>query len=186
MKIGGKQLLVKNRRGVSIIRDDGKDHVELTVTVTPLSIGFWQKLRTLGMLNGPTPPEKVLRDEKGQLVKNANTGLAQTVPDFDDQKFQYRREVHFRRLKSLEFVEMLREDESVEWEAVRPETKTRADWEAYADAVWKEIDGAGFTEKEIEGILGVGVKLESTLSTEDAFDRFLPQPAEEPEENEAS
>lgn len=181
MKVAGKTLAIKNRRGVLIVRDDGRNRVELPLAITPLPMGFWQKMRVLGLMAPPSPPRREMRDAKGMLIRNPDTGLVEMVPDLDDQKYQWRRETHYRRLEALEFVEMLRDDASVEWATEPPKSKDRADWEAYADAIWKEMEEAGFTEGEVHEIIKLGVKLESGVRGEDAFDRFLPQRPEEAE-----
>lgn len=169
MKIAGKALVKRNKAEVTVVR--GEDRFEMIITSLPVG---WHDMVLSQRLIQPVAPEKFVTDASGQVIRNANKTV-QTKPDFADPKFRRKSDIWQGRYNSLGVCDLLREDETVVWESVPPDEKTGSpeEWEAFADGITVELNAAGFTDTDVEQILGLGREISSSVNIEGALKRFL-------------
>lgn len=168
MKIGGKSLVKRATSTVSIVR--GEDIYELTITSLPLG---WHDTVTSQRLVPPVPPETFVKDESGRIVKSANK-MIQTKPDYNDPGYRAKANLWQLRYNALAVCDLLRDDEQVTWDANPPDKNaTREQWEAFADELVKELDKNGFTDTDLEMILGRGQEISASVDIDGAMKRFL-------------
>ncbi len=169
MKIGGKALVSRTKAEIQVNRAGEK----YTMTITSLPVG-WHDMVVAKRLIQPQPPEMFVTDSNGSIVRLANKTI-QTKPNFNDPAYREKADVWQRRYNSLAVCDLLREDETVTWESVPPDEKsgTAAEWEAFADGLFTELNVAGFTDSDIEQILTLGREISTSVDVEGALKRFL-------------
>lgn len=115
------------------------------LTMSPLPLGFSRRLRERGVW-APSPPSRIARDAGGRPVRDER-GQAVTLNDDSDPEYRRELELYHQRVAVLSVVEALRADPHVTFEAERPSGE--AGWAAYADAVYAEMEQAGFTAGDL-------------------------------------
>lgn len=148
MKINGKPVVEKNHTHVSI--DKGGE--TLTLKLTPLPMNWRQKIFENGYLTQPVPPKKIVEDAQGRKVKSAG-GKWEMEEDRNDPEYRQQMAQFMRRFNALELAEYLREDDTVEFETIKPVSDDPQEWREYADGLIKELEESSFTDEEIEMIM---------------------------------
>src|SRR5690606_38156045 len=122
----------------------------------------------------PSAPKKPV-EVKGVVQRDQPSTKAIYEDDFNDPK--YREEVAKISLRYdvVCLAEMLRNDPSIKFDAVRPSTDVPKEWLEYGDKLCHEVcdPEVGFTDSEIEGITKVGQSLACRINVEAAVDSFL-------------
>jgi hypothetical protein len=173
MKYKNKPLIQKNSTVVRFF----KDGEELEFIVSPLPMGWWNQMQTIGVSSYPKPKLVPLRDPKKDIyVVNKNTGKVETVEDRNDPEYLKQVALVGRRLRVLQLVTHLRDDQNVEFESKKPETYNVKDWQDYADKLNEELLGTSLTEEEISKIVDEGEKLGCVLDIEAIADDELLSP----------
>ena len=181
MKYKGKPLVTKNTVGITISRPEGN----LEFIVSPLSMGWHQRMFNRGIFVYPQPPKVFLKDENGVLIRHPDTKLVQTEENENDPKHVSACAAVTRRGRCLQLVEHLRDDPNVEWDAKPPQSDKAEDWNTYADAILQEVEQIGFTDREILALLDAGERLACISNVDEAINRFLSR-ASSGEKDEAS
>lgn len=143
MRIRGCELSSEFTQSVSLSRPDGST---LALTLRPLPLGFQRRLRERGIVP-PQPPVRVARESNGQPVRDAS-GCAMTLRDESDAGFAAAVELYHQRVAVLAIAESLKSDSRVEFEVQEPAGDGGA-WTAYADALFVELEQAGFTSGDL-------------------------------------
>lgn len=138
MKIKGrKDLSFKRRVKFPLLMQDadGND-VALDLTLVNLNVGFEEEMNKLLPL--PTPPERQVKDTKGNLSFDLK-GVPEMEPNEEDPA--YLEEFHeMRGLQAMYMIEhALSEDKVLEFE-----TAPIADAKLYYKALFKELQDCGF------------------------------------------
>lgn len=141
MKLNGQQLSQEITHHFSLSRPSG---TILEFTLTPLRLGFHQRLRQRSIIL-PAPPTKIARDSSGKPLKD-NSGKALIVPDATNAQHQNEVELYHQRVAVLSLVESLRTDPNIEFETPVP---TSSDWTTYADDIFTELESAGFSAGDL-------------------------------------
>ncbi|QDT33637.1 hypothetical protein Mal48_28910 [Thalassoglobus polymorphus] len=146
MKLLGQDLELKFLQPFSLKRPDGRDW---TFQLSPLPLGFQKKLRDKG-ITPPTPPVKISRDSTGKPIRD-HAGQVVTFTDLNSAEFLSDSELYHQRVAVLAVVEALRNDSSVCFETVPPEVDgtNGLSWGDFADAVFQELEQAGFTPGDL-------------------------------------
>lgn len=142
MRIRGTELKSTFTKTCVLPRADG---TALSFMMQPLGLGFQRRLRERGIV-APTPPTRVARDAGGKPIRD-ESGLALTVADESDAAHQAAMELYHQRVAVLAVVEALAADSNVAFDATPPTGATR--WEQFADEVYAEMEGAGFTAGDL-------------------------------------
>lgn len=111
----------------------------------PLRLGFARSLRERGIVP-PEAPLRVARDSAGRPVRDER-GQAVTVAAESDGEYLRASELYHQRVAVLAVVESLEADPEVMFEARTPDGD--AGWVEYADAVYAEMERAGFTAGDL-------------------------------------
>lgn len=169
MKIGGKSLVKRATTTVSIVRD--KEIFELTITSLPLG---WHDTVISQRLVPPVPPETFVKDESGRIVKSASKAI-QTKPDYTNPEYRAKANLWQLRYNALAVCDLLRDDTQVTWDAAPPDVKTGTaqEWEVFADQLVSELNGNGFTDTDLETILGRGQEIATSVDVDGAMKHFL-------------
>ncbi|QDT52154.1 hypothetical protein Pan44_01630 [Caulifigura coniformis] len=152
MRVRGQELVGVGSQRVSLVRGDGS---VLPLLIRPLPLGFHRRLRTLGLVP-PQPPMRVARDAGGSPLRDAQ-GHAVTLRDESDAAYLAAVEFYHQRVAVLAVAEALRDDPDVEWTATPPAAGLTepAGWTAYADALFAELEAAGFTSGDLTRLCGL-------------------------------
>lgn len=152
MKFKGSKLVQKNSTTVTIKK--GKE--ELEFIVTPLPMGFWHKMQSVGLSAYPAPKKVALTDSKGTVVRNRDTGKVEVIEDTKDPDYQMKSAVVSRRIRAVQLVTLLRDDPNVEWESEEPKGTEASQWQNYADQILKELEETSLTDDEVAEIINEG------------------------------
>ena len=183
MKYQGKVIEGKNRRVLRI----KKGAEILSLDIIALDFGWIERLRNLPSFKVPSPPRKVVYDEKGMLVKNKETGQLEMVADVSNQAWSDKYNLATKRFDAVSFYGHLKDDQNIEFEQRLPEGDTDGEWAKFADQMWDEIISSGFTESEIEKVIEVGQELACEIVTDEDIANFSSSPGQDnPEDSEAS
>lgn len=142
MRIRGVEQRAAYTRVCELPRPDGE---VWALTMSPLPLGFSRRLRECGV-QPPVPPSRIARDAQGRPVRDER-GQALTVCDEGDAEYRRELELYHQRVAVLSVVESLRGDANVTFESARP--GGTAGWPEYADAVYAELEGVGFTAGDL-------------------------------------
>ena len=142
MKIAGQILSGRNTTVVELRRPDiGPIHL----TVQALPLGFESLLAERG-IRRPAVPKRVARDSRGKVIRDeAHEAVLHADPG--DLDYQRQLEAYARRTLCLEVVEGLAADSSVAFDTQPPGGD--GDWAAYADAIYEELQTAGFSDGDL-------------------------------------
>jgi hypothetical protein len=139
-------------RVIVLPREGGTDW---TFTIQPLPLGFHRRLRTRGV-TPPSPPTRVARDSAGKALRDEQ-GQAVLAGDVQDAEYLADLELYHQRVAVLAVEEALRADAAVTFAARRPDEgaathprgESRSPWCVYADALYQELEEAGFTAGDL-------------------------------------
>lgn len=180
MKVAGKSLVDRNVAVVAIKR--GEEQFELKLTSLPFG---WHGTVVNCRMPQPVPPKVISRGANGKVVKMAS-GKLQTEEDYNDPVYLEKQSLWERRYQALAVCELLRDDETVVWDAQPPQAGAKKeDWETFADGIIGELNSAGFTDTDIEMLLAAGQAISGSVNTDEAIKRFLSNRDSEEEETEA-
>lgn len=169
MRLGEKATIGK--RVVLATLERGDDKYPLIIVAPRIS--FYAMANSHGITLKDQPPMRPLMDDKGVIVRHPVTKEAQFYPDSDDPAYRDKFAVAARRLAAMKLREVLREDPNVNFDTVQPsETEDDAVWQAYADALLKEIEECGITEREMYEIGSQGDSAGSGLKVGEAAKAF--------------
>lgn len=175
MKFKGKSLVQKNSSTVSIKKGDET----FEFIVTPLPMGFWPKMQSVGLSVYPSPKKIPLFDSKGVAVRNRDTGKVEVVDDTDDPQYKTKVALVSRRVRAVQLVYLLRDDPNVEWESKEPTSTDPKEWEAYADSILNELGETSLTDEEIAEILTEGDMQSVVIDIEKVADEELLTPTQD-------
>jgi len=111
----------------------------------PLRLGFARSLSERGIVP-PEPPVRVARDSAGRPLRDER-GQAVTLAAESDAAYQRAMELYHQRVAVLAVAESLEADSEVTFETQRPSGETG--WIEYADALYAEMEQAGFTAGDL-------------------------------------
>lgn len=132
-------------RCVELARPDGSS---IALTLRPLPLGFHRRLRGAGIAP-PQPPVRIARDSGGQPLRDPQ-GQAVTLRDESDPAYLAALELYHQRVAVLAVAEALGADGTVEFESRPPASDAEPlAWTTYADALFTELDRAGFTAGDL-------------------------------------
>ncbi len=146
MKLLGQNLELNFLQSFLLKRANGS---ELTFQLSPLPLGFQKGLRDKGV-TPPTPPVKISRDSTGKPMRD-HTGQVITHADTNSAEFLSDSELYHQRVAVLAVVESLRNDSNVSFKTASP-SRNESDstsWPEFADAVFQELEQAGFTPGDL-------------------------------------
>jgi len=160
MRVRGQELAGVGSQRVSLARGDGS---VLPLLVRPLPLGFHRRLRTLGLVP-PQPPVRVARDVGGSPLRDAQ-GHAVMLKDESDATYLAAVELYHQRVAVLAVAEALGNDPDIEWNAQPPAQGVieSAAWTGYADALFAELEAAGFTAGDLTHLCGLICRLSRLL-----------------------
>jgi hypothetical protein len=144
MRVHGEELSGSFTRSILLSRPDGST---LALTLQPLPLGFHRRLRSCGVVP-PQPPVRVARESGGQPLRDGN-GHALTLRDETDPAHLAALELYHQRVAVLAVAESLKADGSVQFDAREPAATDGTAWAAYADAIFAELERAGFTAGDL-------------------------------------
>jgi len=173
MRINGKELLKKNQKRVKLTR--GSE--ELEILLSPIPPGWNERMRSLGLLEWPSPPKRPVMHNNRPVV-NPKTHKVELVEDEADPEYRRKSVECGRRVQCLRLAACLKDDPQVEFEAKEPTGQSREEWEAYADRLKKEMTdpATGFTDEEVGVLLDHAESLGATVIDMDvAVDFFSPE-----------
>jgi hypothetical protein len=127
----------------------------LSLTMSPLPLGFSRRLRDCGLWP-PAPPSRVARDAGGRPVRDER-GQALMVTDDSDPEYRRDLELYHQRVAVLSVLESLLADPEVSFEAQRP--AGNSGWIEYADAVHAELEKAGFTAGDLVHLCAIACRM---------------------------
>lgn len=171
MKIKGAENLFTKPSTATVVIRRGEDSA--TITVTAPSRRFYAKLREKGLLEYP---------EKKLVEKKAPTGAPLKIngeiqyEEVEPPGYQEAVSTFNGRLLALRLRDVLRADQSVEFDVVEPSQEaSKEDWLKYADTLSASItqDGSGLTDDEISTLLEVAEALSDQISVDEAMESFL-------------
>jgi hypothetical protein len=121
----------------------------------PLRLGFSRTLRERGVAP-PEPPLRVARDSSGRPLRDER-GQAVMVAAEADSDYLRQLELYHQRVAVLAVAESLEGDAEVSFETPRPEgqgqgqgqEQAHSGWIEYADALYDEMERAGFTAGDL-------------------------------------
>jgi hypothetical protein len=145
MQINGQPSAAAPNQTVTLPRPDGSDW---TFTLQPLPLGFHRRLRDHGV-TPPTAPIRIARDSHGRPLRD-DAGLAVTQADLTDSRYVADLELYHQRIAVLALAESLQADPNVRFDAPKPgDGVAGSSWPAYADALYAELESAGFTAGDL-------------------------------------
>ena len=151
MRIHGQAFAESYTRRVELPRPDGSS---ILLTLSPLPLGFHRQLHRWGIVP-PQPPTRVARDSAGKPMRDEQ-GLAVLLADQRDPGYVEQLELYYQRVAVLVLAESLKADPNVTFETPRPEegrergrSPHAEDWSRYADALYEELNGAGFSAGDL-------------------------------------
>lgn len=133
----------------------------IVLRMQPLRLGFARSLRERGIVP-PEPPVRVARDASGRPLRDER-GQAVTMTGESDPEYLRQLEVYHQRVAVLAVAEALEADAEVTFETQRPDG--RSGWCEYADALYAEMERAGFTAGDLVHLCAFACRL-SNLSGE--------------------
>ncbi|MEZ6056543.1 MAG: hypothetical protein R3C01_07550 [Planctomycetaceae bacterium] len=151
-----KQTAVPYTRVVSLPRPDGS---VWTFTLRPLPLGFHRRMREMGVVP-PVPPTKIARDSTGKPLRD-DAGLAVMQVDAHDAQYLGAIELYHQRIATLAFAEALKADTHASFET--PSPAVGECWNTYADALYIELENAGFTAGDLISLCDEVAKLSNLL-----------------------
>jgi hypothetical protein len=160
MRVRGQELAGVGAQRVSLVRGDGGT---LPLLVRPLPLGFHRRLRSFGLVP-PQPPVRVAREAGGSPLRDAH-GHAVTLRDESDAAYLAAVELYHQRVAVLAVAESLNGDPDVEF-ASRPPEESVSDasaWTGYADALFAELESAGFTAGDLTQLCGLICRMSRLL-----------------------
>lgn len=172
MRYKGKPLVQKNSTTVSFRKGD--EVIEFIVS--PLPMGWWQKMQAIGVSIYPEPKKIALTDSKGTVVRSKDTGKAEVTELTDDPEYKKSVALTSRRIGVLRLACLLRDDPNIEWESQEPSGLNVSDWQAYADSLLDELKGSSLTDDEIAEILNEGESSACVLDVGKVADQELLTP----------
>ena len=143
MKINGQYPQSHQVYSFTLNRTSGHP---LTFRLRPLPLGFQNQLRQRGLFP-PTPPVTVTRDSTGKPIRDQQ-GMALTQFDSNDQNYQADLELYHQRVAVVAIIESLRDDDEIVFESTLTGDHPSS-WREYADAVFAELEEAGFTAGDL-------------------------------------
>lgn len=162
MRVRGRELTGACSQRVSLLRGDGST---LSLLVQPLPLGFHRRLRSFGLVP-PQPPVRVARDAGGAPLRDAQ-GLAVTLRDDGDAAHLAAVEIYHQRVAVLAVAEALKADADVEFASRPPVDGVSAGepnaWCLYADALFAELEAAGFTAGDLTHLCGLICRMSRML-----------------------
>ena len=167
MKIRGKEKAGSNTAIVTFARTGGN----IEVVVSPVRLGWYSKVHSEKRLTIPEPPVKPKRDDMGLPI--IRDGVTVTEEDRRNPEYRATLQNQNKRMTALNFVEVVRNDNDIEFEASLPDSPETSDWEAYADAIWSELNDFGLTDEEVDRVIEVASDLSGANSLEDAANHFF-------------
>ncbi|QDT67063.1 hypothetical protein [Calycomorphotria hydatis] len=141
MKINGQPLPATFQTNFALPRPDG---TRLVLTLTPLPLGFHNRLRSRGIL-APSAPVRVARDSNGKPLRD-EAGLAIMLVDDQDSAYRQEIELYHQRIATLIVSESLQHDQKIEFETPTP---VDDDWKRYADKLFRELERSGFSAGDL-------------------------------------
>ncbi len=157
MRIDGQPLGTSFCKRFMLRRPDGG---QLALTLSPLPLGFHERLRDHG-IQPPTPPFRLARDADGRPIKDRD-GLVVRYLDEHDADYLRQRERYHRRVAVLAVAEALKADPHVHFDNTPSDEVS--DWSPVADALWKEFEQAGFTAGDLALLCEEVCRLSNLLS----------------------
>lgn len=160
MRVRGQELAGVGSQRVSLVRGDG---TTLSLLVRPLPLGFHRRLRSCGLVP-PQPSVRVAREAGGSPLRDAH-GQAVTIRDESDAAHLAAVELYHQRVAVLAVAEALKGDADVEF-ATRPPMDSVTDavaWTSYADALFNELEAAGFTAGDLTQLCGLICRMSRLL-----------------------
>lgn len=142
MRIAGRESQPEFNQVFRLPRVGDED---LLLTMQPLPLGFSQRLRERGVVP-PREPRRIARDSSGRVIRD-ESGLAVMVADEGDADYGSALETYHRRVAVLAVAESLKADDRVEFETGEP--PGQSGWESFADALFVEMEQAGFTAGDL-------------------------------------
>jgi len=121
----------------------------------PLRLGFARGLRECGLVP-PEPPLRVARDSAGRPIKDERGQAVMTAVEADADYVRSVEQYH-QRVAVLAVVESLEADPDVAFGARRP--AGNEGWGEYADAVYAEMEEAGFTAGDLVHLCSYACRL---------------------------
>ena len=160
MRVRGQELAGVGAQRVSLVRGDG---TTLPLLVRPLPLGFHRRLRSFGLVP-PQPPVRVAREAGGSPLRDAQ-GHAVTLRDESDAAYLAAVELYHQRVAVLAVAESLKSDPEVEFVSRPPgESVSEASaWTGYADALFAELEAAGFTAGDLTQLCGLICRMSRLL-----------------------
>lgn len=142
MQIQGQAPLSDHASVIQLPRQDG---THLSLTLRPLPLGFYRRLRDRGLLP-PIPPVRVARDTQGRPLRDAK-GQVLTLPDEQDDTYRTAVERYHQRVAILAIAESLTADPDVTLDTEPPaaDDASPETWAAYADQLHDELEAFGLT-----------------------------------------
>lgn len=162
MRVRGQELTAIGAQRVSLVRGDGST---LPLLVRPLPLGFHRRLRSMGLVP-PQPPVRVARDAGGAPLRDAQ-GHAVRLRDDGDPAYLAAAELYHQRVAVLAVAEALQGDPDVEFASRPPvemgnSSESNA-WTGYADALYAELEQAGFTAGDLTQLCGFVCRMSRLL-----------------------
>lgn len=119
----------------------------LPMRLRPLSLGFHQRLRSRG-IQPPQAPIRIARDSVGKPLRDAH-GLVLTLEDERQPEHVAELERYHQRVAVLAVAEAIAEDPHLCFDSSPPADNAASSWQGYADALFAEMEGAGFTAGDL-------------------------------------
>lgn len=169
MKIGGKKLVSKNYKNVTLI----KGGEEVTLKVGPLPSNFAYKYQDTGLLEYPEPPMKEVRLANGKVARKGRDegGGFQYTEDRKDPEYRKKCAVVNRRVTAIRLMEVLKDDPMVEFETPPVSGADHDEWAAYADQLATSIEEQ-LTSEEVDHIITASDDVACVFKVEEAIDAF--------------
>ena len=162
MRIHGRSPSNSFTRQFTLPRPDG---TALTFTMRPLPLSFHRRLRDRGLIP-PQPPTRIARDSQGKPIRD-EAGLAVTLADERDPQFLTALEFYHQRIAVLAVAESLSADPNITFETTPPaSTATSVQdtaWATYADALYAELEQAGFTSGDLIRLCSAACRLSNLI-----------------------
>ena len=121
----------------------------------PLRLGFARSLRERGIAP-PEAPVRVARDSSGRPLRDER-GQVVSITAESDAAYLRELELYHQRVAVLAVAESLEADSEVTFEAPRPAGDSG--WIEYADALYGEMEQAGFTAGDLVHLCGYACRL---------------------------
>ena len=183
MKVLGEKLSVVNQKVLTLNRKsaDGKEQA-ISLTVSPPQLAYKQKYGATGVLEYPKIPVELVRDKKTGKVEVDENGEIVKVQNTNDPAFVRKWNNANNRTSAIQFRDVLRFDQTVEFETEQPsferdeknesEDEWKKRWKKYGDDLYAELGAAGFTDGEIDKVLEVASELEVSTNEDKVISDF--------------